>query len=246
MRRNELTWNQKGGGIGKLKGGLIVSCQAPAGSPLDHPQLIAAFAQVAQRQGAVGIRIDGERNIRAVREAIRLPIIGIEKQAIPGFPVYITPTLESVRRVSRAGAEIVALDCTARPRPDAHSLDEIISAAKRENKVVVMADISSLEEGLAAEEFGADIIATTLHGYTEDTHNSSAPAFELLRNLVSKARLPVVLEGRVHTPDQVRKAFELGAHAVVVGTAITNAEWLTRRFVEATPRAAQQASVSEK
>ncbi len=238
--------DHKSDGIGKLEGGLIVSCQAPADSPLDHPQVIAAFAQVAERQGAVGVRIEGKRNIRAVRAAIGLPIIGIEKRQFPGFPVYITPTLESVRRVSGAGAGIVALDCTGRPRPDKRPLYEIIKAAKRENQAVVMADVSTLEEGLAAEEFGADIIATTLHGYTEESHNSRGPAFELLRNLVLKARLPVVLEGRIHTPDQVRKAFELGAHAVVVGTAITNAEWLTRRFVEATPWALQKARTSEK
>jgi N-acylglucosamine-6-phosphate 2-epimerase len=224
--------------IRKLQGGLIVSCQAPPGSPLGHPAFIRALALAAEREGAVGVRVDGAPNIRAVRKAGQLPIIGIEKLRSPGSPVYITPTLESFERVCRAGAAIVALDCTQRRRPHGQSLGAILRAAKlKMNHAAILADVSSLEEGIVAAELGADLIATTLYGYTGASLSSEAPAFRLLTDLVRKVRRPIILEGRVYNPDQLRRAFDLGAYAVVVGTAITNAEWLTRRFVEATPRA---------
>jgi N-acylglucosamine-6-phosphate 2-epimerase len=223
--------------IGKLKNGLIVSCQAAECSPLNRTVIIAALALVAEQQGAVGVRIDGSRNIRAVRRTVSLPILGIEKRRVIGCPVYITPTFEAVRRIRRAGADIVALDCTSRRRPKGKSLAQIIERAKRELTVPLMADVSTVEEGLAAAGLGVDLIATTLHGYTGNSAKHHHPAFSLLRSLVRRTRLPVVLEGRVHTPDELRRAFDVGAYAVVVGTAITNAEWLTRRFVEATPAA---------
>jgi N-acylglucosamine-6-phosphate 2-epimerase len=221
----------------KLKDGLIVSCQASESSPLNRSNIIAALAAVAERQGAVGVRIDGSSNIRAVRRATSLPIVGIEKRHVAGCSVYITPTFAAIRRVSQAGADIVALDCTARRRPEDEPLGEIVERAQREVKVPLMADVATLDEGLAAADLGVDLISTTLHGYTENTGNHRHPAFDLLKNLVQKTGLPVVLEGRVHTPSELRRAFDLGAYAVVVGTAITNPEWLTRRFVEATPRA---------
>lgn len=221
--------------ISQLRNGLIASCQAPESSPLKRSSLIAALALAAEGQGAVGVRVDGNRDIRAVAKAVAIPIIGIEKRHSDESSVYITPTLDALRRVCRAGAEIVALDATARRRPKGQSLAEIIAAARGEFKIPIMADVATLTDGLRAAEFGADLIATTLHGYTEDTRGSESPAFGLLRSLVRKTRLPVILEGRVRTPEQLRRAFDLGAYAVVVGTAITGVEWLVRRFVEATP-----------
>jgi N-acylglucosamine-6-phosphate 2-epimerase len=223
--------------VRKLKDGLIVSCQASDSSPLNRAGIIAALALVAEQQGAVGVRIDGPINIRAVRRTTTVPIVGIEKRRVAGCSVYITPTFAAIRRVSRAGADIVALDCTGRRRPKDERLDEIVQRAQRELTVPLMADVATLDEGLSAADLGADLISTTLHGYTETTANHCHPAFDLLKNLVRKTGLPVVLEGRVHTPGDLRRAFDLGAYAVVVGTAITNPEWLTRRFVEATPRA---------
>jgi N-acylglucosamine-6-phosphate 2-epimerase len=231
--------------IRKLKDGLIVSCQASESSPLNRAALISALALVAEQQGAVGVRINGSSNIRAVRRATSLPLIGIEKRRLPGCSVYITPTFAAVRRVFQAGADIVALDCTKRARPRGELLDEILERARRELKVRLMADVSTLDEGLAAADLGVDLISTTLHGYTQSTPNHGRPAFSLLRNLARKASVPVVLEGRVHTPDELRRAFDLGAYAVVVGTAITNVEWLTRRFVEATPGDKHQTSAVE-
>jgi len=223
--------------VRKLKGGLIVSCQASEPSPLNRASIIAALALVAEQQGAVGVRIDGVNNIRAVRRTTSLPVVGIEKRRVPGSSVYITPTFAAVRRVSQAGANIVALDCTGRRRPKDEPLGEIVKQAQRELKVPLMADVATLDEGLAAADLGVDLISTTLHGYTKNTWHYRHPAFYLLRNLARRTGLPVVLEGRVHTPGELRRAFDLGAYAVVVGTAITNPEWLTRRFVEATPGA---------
>ncbi len=221
--------------IAGLKHGLIVSCQPRVASPLDHPEFIAALAAVAEQQGAVAVRIQGPRNIRAVRDAVSIPVVGIEKINDPESPVYITPTLESVRRVHRAGAQLIALDATERPRPRDQNLAGIVQAAKAELGAIIMADVASLQQGLNAAELGVDLISTTLYGYTEETRRSQGPGLRLLRDLVRKVDVPVILEGRVHHPDQARRAFELGAHAVVVGTAITDVEWLARGFIEACP-----------
>jgi N-acylglucosamine-6-phosphate 2-epimerase len=195
------------------------------------------MAEVAENQGAVGVRIEGVRNIRAVRRQVRLPLIGIEKLQLDSSPVYITPTWESARRISRAGAEIIALDCTDRPRPGGQLLAKIIQKAKQRLGAVIMADIATLEQGLASADLGADLVATTLHGYTENTQGCCEPAFKLLEGLVRQLNIPVVVEGRIHTPEQMRQAFDLGAYAVVVGTAITNIDWLVQRFADQAPHA---------
>lgn len=220
-----------------LRDGLIVSCQASAESPLNHPEIIAALASAAEREHAVAVRINGVADISAVRKRVKIPIIGIEKVYTDGSPVYITPTYASVDRVVQAGANIVALDCTARPRPNGESLEEIVGRTRRELQAAIMADVATLEDGLKAAELAVDLVSTTLCGYTDETRDCPSPAFDLLDRLVREIKVPVVLEGRVHSPDHVRRAFGLGAYAVVVGTAITNIEWLTRRFVEAAPRA---------
>lgn len=221
--------------VSRLRNGLIVSCQAPATSPLRRSSIISALALAAQEQGAVGVRVDGSSHIRAVANAVSLPVIGIEKKLSEGSPVYITPTFASLRRVCRAGADIVALDATARPRPHRQSLEEIIRRAHGEFRVPLMADVATLAEGLRAAELGFDLIATTLHGYIGSPQPDEFPAFALLKNLVRRTSVPIVLEGRVRTPDQLKRAFDLGAYAVVVGTAITGVEWLVRRFIEGTP-----------
>jgi N-acylglucosamine-6-phosphate 2-epimerase len=223
--------------VRKLKDGLIVSCQASAESPLNHPEIIAAFASAAEREQAVAVRINGVADLRAVRRRVKIPVIGIEKLYSDSSPVYITPTYASVRRVVLAGADVVALDCTARPRPEGESVEEIVRRAKAELQAAIMADVATVEDGLKAAALGVDLVSTTLFGYTDESRNCSSPAFDVLGRLVREINIPVVLEGRVHTPDQVRRAFDLGAYAVVVGTAITNIEWLTRKFAQAAPRA---------
>lgn len=228
--------------VAGLKHGLIVSCQAAESSPLSRSRIIAALALVAEQQGAIGVRVNGSPNIRAVRNAVKIPVVGIEKRQLEGYPVYITPTFPSIRRVIRAGADIVALDCTARPRPEGQSLPELIGGARRDSSLPLMADVSTVDEGLAAADLGIDLIATTLYGYTEATKSSQGPGFRLLKGLVRKTGMPVVVEGRVHSPDDLKRAFDLGAYAVVVGAAITGVDWLVRQFVEATPGARYDAA----
>ncbi len=223
--------------LSRLKNGLIVSCQPRLKSALDRARFVAAMATVAEEQGAVAVRIRGVRDIRAVRRAVRIPVLGIEKINDPVSEVYITPTLESVRRVYRAGAQVIAMDATERPRPRRQQLANIVAAAKDNFDVLLMADVATLREGLNAAKLGFDMIGTTLCGYTKETEHYKGPAFHLARQLVREVDVPVILEGRVHEPDHVRKAFDLGVYAVVVGTAITDFEWLSRRFIAACPKA---------
>ncbi len=219
--------------IGTLQKGLIVSCQAKLGNPLRNPQVMAAMAQAAEVGGAVGIRANGAEDIAAIHNSVKIPIIGINKVVHSGFDVFITPTLDSARQVMAAGADIIAMDATLRPRPDGLCVDQAIQSYQRELGVPIMADISTLEEGLAAAEAGADIIATTLSGYTSYSRQQEAPDFLLIAELAARLQTPIIAEGRLISPEDARRALELGAHAVVVGTAITAVDWVTRRYVAA-------------
>lgn len=232
--------------ISGLKNGLLVSCQEPEGSPLDRPGFIAALASVAEKCGAVGVRVNGIRNIRATCAKVRIPVVGLEKLGRGEVPVYITPTLASASRVAEAGATIVALDCTSRQRPGNETIGDIIANLKKKSRALIMADISTVEEGIAAADMGADIVATTLYGYTGGRRQYHKPAFTLLRKLVERVSVPVILEGRVHTPADLRKGFELGAHAVVVGTAISDFAWLASTFIAAAPRQNQPRSHADR
>lgn len=219
-----------------LRGGLIVSCQAPEDSPLHGPRFMAAMAQAAELGGAVGLRINGPADIRACRRVTQLPIIGIHKLRSEAWPVYITPSLAAARQVVRAGASIVALDATHRPRPSGQSPEALIRAIQSQLGCPVMADIDSLDEGLAAAEAGADLIATTMAGYTLARPKTEGPDLDLVRELTRRVSAPIICEGRIRRPDDVTAAFEAGAFAVVVGTAITNPVALTTDFAHATPR----------
>ena len=223
-------------GIETLRGGLIVSCQAAPGSPLDSPEILAAMARCAQLAGAVGIRANYARNIRAIAQAVPLPIIGIQKREVSGFEVYITPEYADALEVAQAGAQIIALDATARPRPGLHDFPALTRRIHSELDRRVMADVSTYEEGIAAAEAGADIVATTLSGYTAQTadRRDRGPDLELVARLASALKpLPVICEGRIHTPQQARAAIEAGAFAVVVGTAITATDWIAAQFAQA-------------
>lgn len=219
--------------VGSLQKGLIVSCQAKPGSPLRDAQVMAAMALAAEVGGAVGIRANGEEDIAAIRKLVRLPIIGINKLPIPGFDVFITPTLDSAIQVAKAGADIIAMDATHRLRSDRLGAGEAIRLYKRELGMPVMADISTLEEGMAAAEAGADIVATTLSGYTPYSRQQDAPDFLLIAELAARIQTPIIAEGRMVHPEDGRRALEMGAHAVVIGTAITAIDWVTRRYVAA-------------
>jgi N-acylglucosamine-6-phosphate 2-epimerase len=212
----------------RLRGGLVVSVQAPRESPLAAPSHLAAMARAAELGGAAGIRAV---EVAAVKEAVTLPVIGLRKRRVEGSDVYITPSLEDARAVAAAGADIVAVDATLRPRPDGVSLASLVA----ELRVPVLADVDCLDAGLAAREAGAAALATTLAGYTDaaSVATPGEPDLELVSRLAAELDCPVFAEGRIATPDQARAAFDAGAFAVVVGTAITDPLALTRAFATA-------------
>lgn len=219
--------------IERLRGGLIVSCQAQPDSPVYGPEFMAAFARSAEIAGAVGVRVNGPQDVRAVRRAVSLPIIGIYKLRSDQYPVYITPTLDSARQVVEAGADIVAIDATHRPRDGGLTPEALITAIHQHLGRPVMADVDSLDEGLAAAGAGADIVATTMAGYTDARPLTPGPDLDLLGQLAARITTPLICEGRIHTPADMQAAFAAGAYAVVVGTAITNPVAIARRFVQA-------------
>lgn len=219
--------------IEKLSGGVVVSCQAPKGTPLDDPYIIAALALTAEQSGAVGVRINSPEHIAATKLRVSIPIIGIEKVVSDESEVYITPTFEVAKRLVESGANIVAMDATKRPRPAGERLEDLIRRVQEELHRPVMADVATLEEGIYAADCGAAIVATTLCGYTAESRGASLPALELLEALATRLKVPVICEGGISSPDQVRQAFDCGAFAVVVGTAITGIGHLAQSFVAA-------------
>jgi N-acylglucosamine-6-phosphate 2-epimerase len=229
-----------------LRGGLVVSVQAPEGSPMGAATHMAAMARAAAAGGAAGIRA---QEVAAVKAAVSLPVIGLRKRRVEGSEVYITPEPADASAVADARADIVALDATLRPRPGGIAAGDFIAALAEELGVPVLADVDSLEAGVAAREAGAAAVATTLAGYTTDARNatvggglapaaaaSGGPDLALVAALAAELDCPVLAEGRIATPDQARAAFEAGAFAVVVGTAITDPVALTRGFAAASPR----------
>lgn len=224
--------------VERLAGGLIVSCQAPDGDPLDGPDMMARMAKAAELGGAVGIRADGPGDIAAIRAGVALPIIGIYKIKDENTPVYITPTFASAQAVAKAGADIIAIDGTQRPRAGATSLQGLIEQIHAELHLPVMADVSTLDEGIQAARAGADIVATTLSGYTPYSRPPQhyEPDFELIRELAGSVSVPVIAEGRFTRPEHVEMAFDAGAYAVVVGTAITRPQWIVEQFAKKAQR----------
>jgi N-acylglucosamine-6-phosphate 2-epimerase len=201
--------------------GLVVSCQAPVDSPLHEPAVIAAMAQAAINQGAAGVRIDTPTHVAAARSSLDKPIIGLWKQQIPGFDVYITPQFHHAVKIAQAGADIIAIDATFRDRPNGSTVAELIAQIHTDLNKPVMADVDSLKAAIAAVEAGADCVGTTLYGYTAETQHLSPPGFDLLTQMVKTLNIPVICEGGIASPDMARRAIELGASTVVVGTAIT-------------------------
>lgn len=213
----------------QLQGCLVVSCQANPDSPLRDSYVISRLALAAERGGAAGLRLQGFEDLQAVRAVTHLPIIGLTKTDRTDTDVYITPTAAEAVRLAKLGADIVALDATLRPRPEP-LLDMI--AAVHAAGALAMADISTLEEARAASAAGADIVGTTLSGYTPYSRQLHTPAWELLDELRA-AGLPFVAEGRLNTPAQAAEAMRRGASFVVVGSAITRPDVVTAWFAEA-------------
>lgn len=222
--------------VNRLKNKVVVSVQAMPSEPLYLEKCMAAMMKSVVKGGAGGLRVAGVRDVKNAKQLFDIPVIGITKpDVIPQNYkeiVYITPTLDDVISLVNAGADIIAFDGTQRPRPNKASLAEMIKYIHI-NKRAAMADISTFEEGIEAEKLGADLISTTLAGYTLESANSpTGPDFELLERLVKSVKVPVILEGRIWEPKDVDKAFELGAHAVVIGSAITRPQLITKRFVQ--------------
>lgn len=223
--------------LGGLRDGLIVSVQAYAESVLDTPETIALLARCAVANDAVGVRIESLARIAAVRTAVSVPIVGIVKRAYPGFEPYISTTRDEVAAIARAGAEIVAFDATERARFGDASVADLVAAAHAAG-ALAMADCSAESDALVAIAAGADIVATTLAGYTAATRGSELPALDLLAKIA--ARHPfAICEGGIGTPEDAKRAFASGAAAIVVGTAISNIDALVRRFVQSSPRSHQ-------
>ncbi|MBD2168969.1 N-acetylmannosamine-6-phosphate 2-epimerase [Calothrix membranacea FACHB-236] len=210
--------------------GLIVSCQAPVDSPLHQPLVIAAMAQAAVNNGAVGVRIDTPKHIQAVRACVNAPIIGLWKQVIAGYDVYITPQFHHAVAVAAAGADIIAIDATMRSRPGDEQLATMIARIHQELNKPAMADVDTIEAAKAAVNAGADIVGTTLFGYTAATKDFTPPGWELLSQMVEQLNIPVICEGGIASPQMARQALFLGADAVVVGTAITGIDIQVRAY----------------
>ena len=219
--------------LDRLRGGLIVSVQAWSGSAIDDPYVLAAMAAAAQANGAAGVRIQGVANMEAVRKRVSVPMIGIIKREYPGFDPYITPTLEEVTAIARCGAEIIAFDATGRQRPGGLRVEAIVNAI-HEAGLLAMADCASAADALCAQGAGADIVASTLCGYTTETKGHTLPALDVVREM-SELDAFVICEGGVRTPEQVAQALASGADAVVVGTAITNVDAQVREFTGSLP-----------
>jgi N-acylglucosamine-6-phosphate 2-epimerase len=223
--------------LGALRGGLVVSVQAPEGSPLADTSHMVALARAAEAGGAAGIRAEGAADVAAIKGAVGLPVIGLRKRRVAGSEVYITPELEDARAIAAAGADILAVDATLRPRRDGVGPERFIELLSGELALPVLADVDTLEAGLAARAAGAAALATTLAGYTPAAPGAAGgPDLALVSALADAPDCPVLAEGRIGTPDQARAAFEAGAFAVVVGTAITDAVALTRSFAAACER----------
>lgn len=213
-----------------LKNKLIVSCQAMPGDPLDHTDTLRRIAISVLRGGAGGLRANGAECIAAFRQETDLPIIGILKRFQNGKP-DITPDFASAKTISDAGADIIGLDCSAGRFPTSEPWPQLLSRIRQELNKPVLADIATLDEAIAAEQSGADAVATTMFGYTPETAGQRSISWTLVERLVNSVHLPVIVEGHVRQPDEVRRAFDLGVFAVVVGAAITQPEAITVRFI---------------
>lgn len=219
--------------MAQVSGRLIVSCQAQPHEPLYGAAIMARMAVAAAEGGAAAIRANTPQDIAAIRDAVRLPIVGLYKVDLPGYDVYITPRLEDARAVAAAGADVIAIDATQRPRPQYPALADYVAAIHEATGLPILADISTYEEGVAAEAAGVDLVSTTMSGYTPYSPKLPGPDLELVRRLAGVLRVPLVAEGRYHAPDQVVQALAAGAATVVVGGAITRPQEITKRFVGA-------------
>ncbi|WP_026572796.1 N-acetylmannosamine-6-phosphate 2-epimerase [Bacillus sp. UNC438CL73TsuS30] len=218
----------------KIKGKLIVSCQALPEEPLHSSYIMGRMAYAAMLGGACGIRANSVEDIREIKKTVSLPIIGIIKRVYEGSEVFITPTMEEIELLYQEGVDIIAIDATNRIRPDGKTIHEIFPIIRKKYPdQIFMADCSTYEEGLLAYELGFDCIGTTLSGYTSYTQDKKLPDVELIGKLKREFDLPIIAEGGIWCPEDLKTAFERGAHTAVVGSAITRPMEITKRFIQA-------------
>lgn len=218
----------------KIKGGLIVSCQALSTEPLYDSYIMSKMAWAAYLGGAVGIRANTVVDIKAIKDKVDLPVIGIIKEIYDDSDVYISPTVKEIDALVEAGCEIIATDATNRTRPNGVTLEDFFTKVRAKYPdQLFMADTSCFDEGKKASELGFDLIGTTMSGYTPYTKGNKLPDTELIHRYATELNLPVIAEGGIWTPDDLLAAYDAGAFSAVVGTAITRPMDITRRFVNA-------------
>ena len=222
--------------VEQLKGKLIVSCQALAHEPLHSSFIMGRMALAAKEGGAYGIRANSKEDIQEIQSQVELPIIGIVKRDYEGCDVYITPTMKEVDELMEVKPEIIAVDATGRLRPGNLTLDDFYREVRRKYPdQLLMADCSTVEDALYADQLGFDFIGTTMVGYTKESAGLQIEKddFQILREIVTKASHPVIAEGNINTPEKARRVIELGAYCVVVGSIITRPQLITKAFAEA-------------
>lgn len=225
--------NQK---VERLKRKLIVSCQALPHEPLHSSFIMGRMAVAAKEGGALGIRANTKEDIKEIQSQVDLPIIGIVKRDYEDSKVYITPTMREIEELMEVKPEIIALDATIATRPDGLTLDDFFRQIKEKYPdQLLMADCSTVEEALHADELGFDFIGTTMVGYTEQSQGDKIEAndFEILRKIAAKAKHRIIAEGNINTPEKAKRVIELGAFSVVVGSIITRPQLITKPFAEA-------------
>ena len=216
-----------------IRNTMIVSCQALPGEPLycEEMSLMPFMAKAAQEAGCRCIRTSSVRDVVGIKEKTGLPVIGLIKRVYEGYEGYITPTMKEVDELVAAKADIIALDCTMRARGDRMTINEFLKKIREKYPyILLMADVSTLEEGINAWKCGVNLVGTTLSGYTAYSPKKDGPDYELVENLVKNVEIPVIAEGKIHYPEEAKKMLELGAYAVVVGGAITRPLEIAQRF----------------
>jgi N-acylglucosamine-6-phosphate 2-epimerase len=218
--------------LAELKGKLVVSCQALLGEPLYGSDIMAKMALAAMLGGASGIRANSVEDIIEIKKQVNLPIIGIIKKDYEDSEVYITPTIKEVEELCSIGIDIIAVDFTNRVRPKGQTLEAFVKEIKeRFPQQIIMADISTVDEGIMAEALGADLVSTTLSGYTSYSPRLEGPDYELVKKLSTMLKIPVMAEGRIHSPEEAKRLLECGAYALIIGGAITRPLEITKRFI---------------
>lgn len=221
--------------VGEIKKHLIVSCQALEDEPLHSSLIMSRMAVAAMQGGAKGIRANSVKDIEAIKKAVPLPVIGIIKRDYKDSDVYITPTYEDVDHLVQVGCDIIAMDATISTRPECISLDAFFKKVKENHpKQLFMADCSTVEEAVHADELGFDFIGTTLVGYTNQSKGNqiNADDFKIIRDILKKVKHPVIAEGNIDTPQKAKRVLELGCYSVVVGSIITRPQVITKRFTD--------------